>query len=577
MIYGILNHLPCPQPTKGMLKPATTPRPLRWQRTRYSPVVRQMDIFTSAAQLMFYLWWDHKVVRQSPRHRNRRAQWLVGTLLDLGPTFIKIGQALSTRADLLPLEYVQALGQLQDRVPEFSGAEAIAIIETELGSPVHQLYQNFDPVPIAAASLGQVHRARLLTGEEVVVKVQRPGLQKLFNLDFKVLRRLVRFCYRFLPWTRQYDLDAIYQEFTEILYQEIDYVQEAINADRFRHNFRDYPRIIAPKVYPKYTTQKVLTMDYVPGIKVNDRQSLAACGIDVKEINQLGICSYLKQLLQDGFFQADPHPGNMAVSQDGCLIFYDFGMMAEVPSLDREQMVKTFFAVMRKDTEQVLDTLTCMGLLEPMPDMTPVRRIVRFLLEKFTEKPVEIQAFKQMRSEIYALFEQQPFRLPAKMTFILKALTTLDGVARALDPQYNLMVAAKPFVKSLATTNNQGAIGELTKQAREYITYKLTQPSPIERLVQRLEERLEEGELQVRVRSIESDRALRSLNLAVRSLIYTCLTGFTLLSGAVLLVGGTYLNWAIVAFVVAGLSGLALIRSLIELNVRDRLDRIAGR
>lgn len=559
-----------------MLKPAT-PRPLRWQRTRYSPVVRQMDIFTSAAQLMFYLWWDHKVVRQSPRHRNRRAQWLVGTLLDLGPTFIKIGQALSTRADLLPLEYVQALGQLQDRVPEFSAAAAIAIIEAELGSPVHQLYQNFDPVPIAAASLGQVHRARLLTGEEVVVKVQRPGLEKLFNLDFKVLRRLVRFCDRFLPWTRQYDLDAIYQEFTAILYQEIDYVQEAINADRFRHNFRDYPRIIAPKVYPKYTTQKVLTMDYVPGIKVNDRQSLAACGIDVKEINQLGICSYLKQLLQDGFFQADPHPGNMAVSQDGCLIFYDFGMMAEVPSLDREQMVKTFFAVMRKDTEQVLDTLTCMGLIEPMQDMTPVRRIVRFLLEKFTEKPVEIQAFKQMRSEIYALFEQQPFRLPAKMTFILKALTTLDGVARALDPQYNLMVAAKPFVKSLATTNNQGAIGELAKQAREYVTYKLTQPSPIERLVQRLEERLEEGELQVRVRSIESDRALRSLNLAVRSLIYTCLTGFTLLSGAVLLVGGTYINWAIAALVVAGLSGLALIRSLIELNVRDRLDRIAGR
>ncbi len=144
------------------------------------------------------------------------------------------------------------------------------------------------------------------TGEEVVVKVQRPGLSRLFDLDFEVLRKLVRFCQRYLPWTRQYDLDAIYQEFAQVLYKEIDYVQEAINADRFHHNFRNHSRIIVPKVYPKFTTQKVLTMDYVPGIKINDRQSLEACGINVKEINQLGICCYLKQLLQDGFFQADP-------------------------------------------------------------------------------------------------------------------------------------------------------------------------------------------------------------------------------------------------------------------------------
>jgi predicted unusual protein kinase regulating ubiquinone biosynthesis (AarF/ABC1/UbiB family) len=526
---------------------------------------------------MFYLWLDNTVARRSPRHRNRRAQWLVGTLLDLGPTFIKIGQALSTRADLLPLEYVQALGQLQDRVPAFDVDEAIAIIESELGASLYKIYREFDPNPIAAASLGQVHKARLYSGEEVVVKVQRPGLDRLFDLDFKVLRQLVHFCQRFLPWTKPYDLDAIYQEFAQILYKEIDYIQEAINADRFRHNFRDQPRIIAPKVYPKYTTRKVLTMDYVPGIKVNDRQSLEACGMDLKEINQLGICSYLKQLLQDGFFQADPHPGNMAVSPDGCLIFYDFGMMAEVRGVDQDQMVRTFFAVLRKDTDQVIDTLTTMGLIEPLSDMTPVRRILRFILERFTEKPVEIQAFSQVRSEVYALFEQQPFRLPAKMTFILKALTTLDGVARVLDPQYNLLTAAKPFVKSLAVSKaKSGGLGELAKQAREFITYKLHQPSPLERLVQRLEERLEEGELQIRVRSLETDRALRSIHLAIKSLIYACVTGFTLLSGAVLLVGG-YANWAIIAFMLSGLVALPLLRSLVDLAIRDRLDRLTGR
>ncbi len=561
----------------AMLNPAAPSKPLRWQRAHYSPLARQMDVFLSAAQLMVYLWWDRATARRSSKYRNLRAQWLVGTLLELGPTFIKIGQALSTRADLLPLEYVKALGQLQDRVPEFNTETAIAIVESELGSPLYKLYKDFDPKPIAAASLGQVHKARLHTGEEVVVKVQRPGLEKLFDLDFKVLRKLLRFCQRYLPWTRQYDLDAIYQEFAYILYREIDYIQEAINADRFRYNFRNHPRIIVPKVYPDFTTKRVLTMDYVPGIKINDRRSLEACGINVKEINQIGICCYLKQLLQDGFFQADPHPGNMAVSQDGCLIFYDFGMMAEVQSIDKDQMVRTFFAVLRKDADQVIETLITMGLIEPTSDMTPIRRIMRFILEQFTEKPVELQAFNQMRNEVYALFEQQPFRLPAKMTFILKALTTLDGVARDLDPQYNLLAAAKPFVKSIATTRGQGnSLGELAKQAREYIAYKLRQPNAVERVIQRLEERLEQGELEIRVRSLETERALRSLNLALRSVIYASLTGFALLSGVLLLVG-SYKTWAIAAFALAGLAILFLIRSMIDLAIRDRFDRLAGR
>ena len=477
-----------------MLKSAA-PKSLRWQRAKQSLLARQTDIFLSAARLMGYLWWDDTIARRFPQHRNRRAQWLVGTLLDLGPTFIKIGQALSTRGDLLPPEYIQALGQLQDRVPEFSADEAISIIESELGSPLYTLYRDFDRNPIAAASLGQVHKARLHTGEDIVIKVQRPGLDTLFDLDLRVLRRLLRFCQRYLPWTREYDLEAIYEEFALVLYQEIDYVQEAINADRFRYNFRDHARIIAPKVYPKYTTKKVLTMDYVPGIKINDRQSLEAIGINVKEINQLGICSYLKQLLQDGFFQADPHPGNMAVSSDGCLIFYDFGMMAEVKSIDKDQMVRTFFAVLRKDTDQVIHTLTTMGLIEPVSDMAPIRRVMGFVLERFTEKPIALQEFSQVKQEVSALFAQQPFRLPAKMTFILKALTTLDGVARDLDPHYSLMESAKPFVKSITIAKGPSSgigLGELTKQAREYITYKLRQPSPTERLIQRLEERLEQ-------------------------------------------------------------------------------------
>lgn len=558
-----------------MLTPAA-PKPLRWQRPQYSPLARQIDIFVSAAQFMFYLWWDKTVANKSPHHRNRRAQWLVGTLLDLGPTFIKIGQSLSTRADLLPKEYVQALGKLQDKVPPFSPDEAIALIESELGNSIHTLYRDFDPYPLASASLGQVHKARLHTGEDVVVKVQRPGLERLFNLDFEILHRLVRFFQQYVPRLRKYDLEAIYHEFFDLLYKEIDYIHEGKNADAFRENFIGYPHIIVPTIYWRYTTKKILTLEYLPGIKIDDRQTMEACGVNTKEIIQLGICCYLKQLLQDGFFQSDPHPGNMAVSPEGSLIFYDFGTMTEVKPIAKDQMIKTFFAVLKKDTEEVISTLTYMGLIEPVPDMTPVRRLVSFTLEKFTEKPIELQAFDQLRSEIALMFEQQPFRLPSQMTFILKSLTTLDGIARSLDPEYNLLAASKPFITKLALSQQErkSVMGELARQAKNFVKHKLQQPNSTELLIRRLEERIEQGDLQVRVRTLESDRTLRRINLAIKSLIYACLTGFTLLSGTVLLVG-SYPNWAIAAFCWSAFWFLFLLRSLMKLSIREKLDRLA--
>ena len=550
------------------------PKTLRWQRSQYSPLARQIDVFAAAAKFIFCLWWDGLLQNKSAHTRRIRAHWLVNTLLDLGPTFIKIGQSLSTRADLLPLEYVKELEQLQDRVPEFSSEEAIALVESELGKDIYALYRDFDPFPIAAASLGQVHKARLHTGEDVVVKVQRPGLEKLFDLDVKAVRQVMNLCNNYFPWIRKYDLESIYHEFFKILYQEIDYVQEGKNSDRFGANFQGYPRIIVPKVYWQYTTKKVLTVQYAPGIKVDDRISLEAMGVDVAKLNQLGICCYLKQLLLDGFFQADPHPGNLAVTEDGSLIFYDFGMMGEVKSLAKDEMVKTFFAVMRKDSDEVLDTLIAIGLVDPMPDMMPVRRLITFLLDRFIDKPIDFQAFNEIKNELYIMFEQQPFRLPAQMMFIVKSLTTLDGIARTLDPDYNFLASAQPFVKSIAISKGRGnTVGELARQARDFIRYKLQQPSKSEVLFKRLEQRIQDGELQIRVRNIESERALKRINLALKTLIYACLTGFVLLTGTVLLLGG-YRREAMAAFGLSGFGSLFLLHSFLDLLIKEKLDKI---
>jgi predicted unusual protein kinase regulating ubiquinone biosynthesis (AarF/ABC1/UbiB family) len=546
----------------------------RWQKTKYSTLARKIDIFRAAAKFMSFLWWDSIFPQDSLEHKKTRATWLVNTLIDLGPTFVKIGQTLSTRADLLPLEYIEALGTLQDQVPAFSSQEAIKMIELELGKPVQFIYKEFDFNPLAAASLGQVHKATLYSNEEVVVKVQRPGLDALFNLDFKILLQLIKFCNKYFAGLRKYNLQSIYNEFFDLLFQEIDYIQEGKNSDKFRENFRGYPRIIVPKVYWQYTTTKILTLEYKPGIKINDKAALEACGINIHKVNETGICCYLKQLLQDGFFQVDPHPGNMAVNSDGSIIFYDFGMMAEVRTLDKEEMIKTFFAILKKDSNEVVNTLMNMGLLEPIPDMTPVKRLVTFLLDKFTDKPLDIKALSEVKIELYEMFEQQPFRLPAQMTFILKSITTLDGIARTLEPQYNPTVLSQSFIKSLAVTKSKGnTIAQLSHQARDFIQYQLTKPNKTEVLVKKLAERVERGELQLRVKNVESDRILGQIYLAIKTLIYACLTGFSLLTGLILIIS-KYHNWAIAIFCICAFCLYLLVKSLIKLAIIEKIEKM---
>ena len=556
-----------------MLTPFDSSKSLHWQQSLRSPIVRQLEIFSFTTQFLTFLLWDRLTGANRGKKRQRRAKWLVDRLMNLGPTFIKIGQSLSTRADLIPLEYIEQLTQLQDRVPEFNSQEAIRVIETELGQPLDNLFASFTVSPLACASLGQVHRARLLSGEEVVIKVQRPNLEGLFNLDFELLHRLTRWL-NILPVVKKYNLEAIYQEFFELLFQEIDYIHEGKNADRFRENFKNYPQVKVPLVYWQYTTRKVLTLEYVPGIKVDDRETLLANGINVDGIIQLGICSYLKQLLQDGFFQSDPHPGNMAVSQEGELIFYDFGTMFELKSVAKDQMIETFFAVLRKDTETVLKTLVYMGLIEPVRDLQPVRNIVQFLLDEFRDKPVDVRVFEQISDQVYLMFKQQPFRLPPQMTFIIKSVTTLDGIARSLDPQYNLLAASQPFVKSLAVSGGTtNTMLTLANQARTFLKQQWQKGNKNERMIRQLEEKIERGNLVFQVKSRENERLLKKIYLGIKVLINVCLLGFSIIS-AIFLLNTNYSKLAIIPFSLAGLFGLFFLRSSMALLIQERLDKI---
>jgi predicted unusual protein kinase regulating ubiquinone biosynthesis (AarF/ABC1/UbiB family) len=541
-------------------------RQFRWQRAKYSAQARQFDIFSAAIGLGLNLLRDFLLPTKNVRYHRRRAQKLVNTMIGLGPTFIKIGQSLSTRVDFFPPIYTEALSQLQDRVPAFSVVEAIAIIETELGGSIGTLFAEFDRIPIAAASLGQVHRAKLSNGAAVVIKVQRPGLQRLFELDFHVIEKLLWWVDRLLPQKRSIELRAIYQEFFALLFQEIDYTKEGQNADRFRTNFKANKLVVAPDIYWEYTTGKVLTMSYLPGIKIDDRATLEACGFNPKKINQLGICCYLKQLLVDGFFQADPHPGNMAIMADGRLVVYDFGMMAELKHISTDLMIETFWAIMKKDGVAVTDNLIDMGLIERVEDMRPIKRVIEFLVERFTDRPVDLKEFDRIKSEINTLFVQQPFQMSPEMSFIIKALSTLDGIARTLDPEYNLVVAAQPFIRSVAVAERGNIISKLGKQATSYLKYKLTQPSASELLIKNLTQRLEQNELETSLRSQTTDRLIQKVYLTIFNLIYLCLTGFSGIA-AILLIS-THPLWSIALSVVTSLGALIWLRSIFNLVIK---------
>jgi predicted unusual protein kinase regulating ubiquinone biosynthesis (AarF/ABC1/UbiB family) len=378
----------------------------------------------------------------------KQAVWLRQSLIDLGPTFIKIGQALGTRADLLPLEYVKELATLQDQVPAFPTAEAFARIEEELGRPLHEAYPEIDNEPIAAASLGQVYRARLATGEEVAVKVQRPNLEETISIDIAILFRLVKLTNRFFPRANENaDWEGMLREFHTTIHEEMDYIKEGRNADRFRYNFRTWRAVRVPKIYWSHTNTRVLTLEFVRGTKVVDLEGLRANGISPVKVNRLLIRTYLKQLLEDGFFHADPHPGNLLVMDSGHLAFFDFGMVGRIGQKLQTQMIDAFFHVVARDVHGLGQDIINLNFLKPGVDPETVRPVVESLFTHYLNLRLGEVNFKELTYDLAEVIYEYPFRLPSNFTYIMRALMTLEGIGVVTDPGFSFFETAKPFAR----------------------------------------------------------------------------------------------------------------------------------
>ena len=380
-------------------------------------------------------------------NQEKQAVWLKDKLIELGPTFIKIGQSLGTRADLLPLPFVKELGSLVDSVPPFPNDIAFERIEHELGRKISEVYSEFELEPVAAASLGQVYRARLHSGEEVAVKVQRPNLEATIRGDIVILKKVAKFAERFPQLNENADWIGMLREFDVTIHEEMDYVAEGKNAERFRDSFKNWSNIHVPKIYWNATTSKVLTMEFIHGTKVTDLEEQQRLNISPAKVNRLLIKTYLKQLLEVGFFHADPHPGNLLVMPDGRLAFFDFGMVGRITPQLQAKMIDAFFHVVSKDPGGIAEDLIELDFLKPGTSPNIIKPVVEKMFEFHFNLKLKDVNFKELTYDLADVMYDYPFRLPSNFTYIMRALMTLEGIGIITDPEFNFFETAKPYAK----------------------------------------------------------------------------------------------------------------------------------
>ncbi|KAJ3676497.1 hypothetical protein LUZ60_003909 [Juncus effusus] len=412
---------------------------------------RALDILTGLGSFGLTLLLDQRRGEMNKLKRVRAIE-LRSIFTRLGPTFVKIGQGLSTRPDICPPEYLEELSELQDSLPTFPDSEAFACIESELGLPLPSIYSQISPSPMAAASLGQVYKARLKSsGEVVAVKVQRPGIEDAIGLDFYLLRGIGGLVNKYVDFISS-DVVALIDEFARRVYQELNYVQEGQNARRFRKLYADKQDIIVPDIVWEYTSGKVLTMEWIQGVKLNQQAAIESQGLNMLELVNIGIQCSLRQLLEYGYFHADPHPGNILATPEGKLAFLDFGMMSETPEVARVAIIGHVVHMVNRDYEAMARDYYALDFLDEDVDVSPIVPALKGFFDDALNSTVSELNFKTIVDGLGNVLYQYPFNVPAYYALILRSLTVLEGLALYADPNFKVLAASYPyFAKRLLT------------------------------------------------------------------------------------------------------------------------------
>ncbi|KAM3100624.1 ABC1 kinase family protein [Phormidesmis sp. 146-12] len=410
--------------------------------------------------------WQHQV----EANKLRRAAQLRNILTVLGPTFIKVGQALSTRPDLIRQDFLDELVKLQDQLPPFPNEIAFRIVETQLDDTLDDIFAEISPDPVAAASLAQVYKARLHSGETVAVKVQRPNLLPILTLDLLLMRWAAGWISPWLPLNLGHDLTLIVDEFGTKLFEEIDYINEGRNAEKFAHNFRNDPTVKVPSIFWRYSTNRVLILEWIDGLKLTDTDRIQQAGLDTDALIRIGVTAGLRQLLEYGFFHADPHPGNLfavapSPSVNGSqafpnarMAFIDFGMMDQLEESAKETLVDAVVHLINKDYLELAKDFVNLGFLTPDVDIHPIVPALESVLGDIMGESVRDFNFKTITDRFSELMYEYPFRIPAKFALIIRSLVTQEGLALTLNPNFKIVEIGYPYVARRLLTGESPAL-----------------------------------------------------------------------------------------------------------------------
>ncbi|AEH60229.1 ABC-1 domain protein [Methanosalsum zhilinae DSM 4017] len=387
--------------------------------------------------------YRHKERNLSSPERARKV------LEELGPTFIKFGQILSTRRDLIPPRYIQELEKLQDSVPPFSFDIVQNIIRDELGADIDHLFSNFEKNPIAAASIGQVHSAKLHDGSDVVVKVQRPDIKKRIESDLDILYSIAGFIEEYIEESRMYRPKEIVDQLARTISAELDYTQEARNISIFSNNFKHDPHIYIPEVYEEYSTRRVLTIERIKGIKGNDYAKIEKMDIDVNKIATYGAEAFMKQIFEDGFFHADMHPGNIFIINDEKIALIDFGMVGYISEDMRYALIDALFLITNREISQFIEVMRDFGIISGDVDSPALKADLEFLMYKYYGRSLKQVNMPDMIHQVFAILRKHRARIPPNISLLLKGVVTISGLGTRLVPDFNVTVIAEPYAKKV--------------------------------------------------------------------------------------------------------------------------------
>jgi len=463
------------------------------------------------------------------------------TLERLGPTFVKLGQAASTRSDLIPDEFILELRKLQDDVAPFPDAEAIGMIEAELGAPVDELFSEFDNTPIAAASLGQVYGAVLLDGTPVVVKIQRPGVQANVDTDLDILLTQARVVASHSDIGDRYDVLDITSEFADALRKELDYIQEARNAERLRAAFADDDTVAFPRVHWDFSTKRVLTLDRFEGIPFNRPDMLDEGGANRPQLAQRGIYAYLEQIFVQGFYHADPHPGNLFALPDGRVAFTDFGRIGTVSKVGRDQLADLFIAIIDDDVALAVDTLFAAAGSPGDIDLAELEREVSRLITKYYNKSLNEIRIGELISEVLALVRNHNLLISSELAMLLTTLVVLEGLGRLLDPEFDFVSVTAPFARKItnARMSPQAVSQSLMRSARRLLRIASEMPESFSRLLKRAGQ----GEFRVAVHPTGFDPVMKRFEEATNRLSFALVVSAFVIGLSWILAGAAVPEW----------------------------------